>query len=303
MMNNALDLALLRSFIALMDTHSVSAAARQLKVSQPTMSRSLAKLRTIFEDPLLVRSRNGMLPTERAVDLYETAGGVLAGIDTLLSHEKSFDPRKSPTKFVISATEYVEYVLLPRLTLRTPLEQLAIDLEVTVPLRQTLWSGLESGEIDAFAGFIIDPPPVLRSRPLFTDRLVCIARKNHPGLKGRLSSRQFLELPHARPALVGGAMSEQIVDAAAAKLGRSLRILVNVKNYLTIPFIVAQSDMIATVPFRLASQFAGQLQLQILEPPIDLPEFRYALYWHERRHQDARHKWLRRALVDAAHGL
>lgn len=297
------DLHLLRCFDVLMYTRSVSRAAQQLNVSQPAMSRSLDRLRKAFADPLLVRSRHGMVPTVHANALHAKTREILSTVESLFDPSEDFDPRATDKTFVICATEYIVYALLPRVVHQLEAMGSSVSLDVRTPHRDHLFEWLESGEVDVMVGYILDPQPTLRSRLLFRDRLVCIARREHPRVRGSLTVDQYRQLGHARPGLVGGAMSEQLIDSATARLGFAPDIRLNVKNYLTIPFVVANSDLIATIPYKLAQGFAEQQQLQILEPPIELPEFRYALYWHERRQQEQPHSWLRKALAQSAQGL
>jgi DNA-binding transcriptional LysR family regulator len=107
-------------------------------------------------------------------------------------------------------------------------------------------------------------------------------------------------LPHVRPEIEGRSRSERAVDEAMAGLHRKLRLALRVRNYLTVPHVVAQSHLAAIVPSRLAKAFADVLPLTIFETPLKLPTIQYSIYWHDRTHGSAPHRWLRRLIADIA---
>jgi DNA-binding transcriptional LysR family regulator len=161
---------------------------------------------------------------------------------------------------------------------------------------------LERGEVDLRIAWILKPPPSLRSMPLFQDRIVCIADRDHPTVRSALSLSQYLALPHIR--LLGGGRTTagQVIDAAIEKAGGGSRPMFLVQNVLTIPLMVVGTDMIATLPQALAVRFMQQHPVQVLDAPLPLPRIRYVAYWHERSHRDAGHRWLRNAVALAAKG-
>jgi DNA-binding transcriptional LysR family regulator len=297
------EIRLLRVFAMLMAERSVSRAAERLRLSQPATSHALTRLRKLFNDPLLLRSREGMVPTDRALRIEGDIGELLAGYDRLVAAPEPFRPESSQRVFVLTATEYAEFVLLPPILARVRANAPHIRIEVRAPNQARALDWLESGEIDLRLAWVRDPTPSLRSQLLFHDRLVCVARAGHPEISGALTLAQYMELPHARPEIAGRTTSGRVIDEAVTALGGKLRLALSVQNYLMVPFTVAASDVIATLPKRLAMAFAAQLRLQILEPPLRLPRMRYAAYWHGRMHKDPAHQWLRRTVHDAARQL
>ena len=138
---------------------------------------------------------------------------------------------------------------------------------------------------------------------LFQDRIVCLTSSDNRAVQGQLSLPNFLALPHVRPLGTGRPTTARVIDEAVEKQGHQLEKLFLVQNFLTMPFILAGTDMLATLPRLLAQTFAEQHGLQMLEPPLRLARIRYAAYWHERSQKDAGHRWLRTLLQDVARGL
>jgi len=294
-----LDLPLLRSFCVLIAEESVSRAADRMGIGQPAMSHALARLRDALDDPLLVRSQHRMVPTAKALELHEVVKDILARIDRLRAPQQ-FDPLTTPMQFTMTATEFVEYEIFPRLMQRLAIEGPAVSILVRQPHPERAMGWLETGEIDFRLGSTEKAPPALRGRPLFWDRLVSIVRHGHPALDHPITTERYVELPHVRPEIEGRSRSERAVDDAMAAMHRKLRLSLRVRNYLTVPHVVAQSDLAAIVPSRLACAFAEVLPLTIFETPLKLPTIQYSIYWHDRTHGSPGHRWLRRLIADVA---
>ncbi|MBA2963529.1 MULTISPECIES: LysR family transcriptional regulator [Ramlibacter] len=298
-----IDIRLLRAFLVLMAEKNVSTAAEHLGISQPAASHALARLRVLFDDPLLLRSRAGMVPSTRAPDFEQGVRELLATYDGLLGLARPFDPAESTQSFVVSAPEYAERLLLPGLARRARQEAPHVRIEVQTPDRDRALELLETGRLDLRVAWLPRPPQSLRSMQLFQDRIVCIAAADHPTVRGSISLEQFLSLPHARPLGTGRTTTGRMIDEAVEQLGRQLNLAFLVQNFLTIPLMMVGTDLIATVPLRLATVLKKQHPLQILEPPLRLPRIRYAAYWHERSQKDPGHRWLRGLLLESARSL
>jgi DNA-binding transcriptional LysR family regulator len=298
-----IDIRLLRAFLVLMAEKNVSTAAEHLGISQPAASHALARLRTLFDDPLLLRSRAGMVPSTRALEFEAGVRELLATYDGLLGMARPFDPRVSSQTFVVSAPEYAERLLLPGLARRVRRDAPGVRIEVQTPDRDRALELLENGRVDLRVAWLPKPPQSLRSMQLFQDRIVCIAAKDHPTVQGSIDQEQFLSLPHARPLGTGRTTTGRVIDEAVEQLGGQLNLAFLVQNFLSIPLMMVGTDLIATVPLRLASVLRKQHPLQILEPPLRLPRIRYAAYWHERSQKDPGHRWLRGLVLEAAREL
>jgi DNA-binding transcriptional LysR family regulator len=295
---DAIDIRLLRCFDALMTDRSVSRAARRLNISQPSMSVALARLRKSFADPLLVRGGNEMVPTSRALTLWGTVRGVLDGIDNLGAGAAPFDPRTSRMQFTLTAPAYIGYVLLPRLMRELEKTAPYVRVEVRAANRERATEWLARGEVDFRLGWIRDPPPGLRFKTLPRERLVCLARRNHPALAGRLTTEHFCTLRHIRTMVDRASESGQVIDQLLEETtGKRLRIVLLAQEALMVPYVVATSDHIAVLPERLARAFAAHLPIKVHPIPLQLPNQEIGLYWHERTHRDPAHAWFRGLLA------
>jgi DNA-binding transcriptional LysR family regulator len=298
-----IEIKLLRTFLVLLSERNVSSTAEQLGVTQPAVSHALTRLRTLFDDPLLLRSRSGMVPSSRAAEFAEGVQSLLATYDGLLQLARPFDPSASSQTFRISAPEFPERLLLPDMVRLARQEAPNIRIEMFPPPREKAIEMLESGRLDLRIAWLEHPPQSLRSTQLFQDRIVCVADPQHASVRGRISVKQFTELPHARPYGAGRTVSGRVVDEAVERHGGRLNLAFQVQNYLSIPPMLQGTDLIATTPLRLALSMRQYHPLQILEVPLRLPRIRYAAYWHERSHKDPAHKWLRELVVQAARRL
>jgi DNA-binding transcriptional LysR family regulator len=300
---NDIDIKLLRTLLVLMSERSVSRTADRLDVSQPAVSNALARLRILFDDPLLLRSRTGMVPTDRASEIEVRVRRLLVEYDALSNRPQPFDPLVSERHFVISAPEYAEHLLMPPLFRHLRAHAPNIRVEIRTPDPEHAYDLLESGEVDLRIAWLRKPAQSLRSMQLFQDRIVCIADRDHPDLDGTLGLAQFLRLPHARPWGMGRNTVGRVIDEAVEHLGKKLAPPFQVQNFLTIPYTIIGSDILAVLPLVLARAFAEQRPIQILEVPLRLPRMRYGAYWHERSHKDIGHKWLRSVVLQAAQDL
>ena len=291
------DLNLLVALDALLAERSVSRAAVRLHLSQPAASALLARLRELFGDPLLLRSARGMLPTPRALELLGPVKQVLDEIEAIVQPRAAFDPASASLMFTLSASDYVEYALLPKLVDYLERKAPGVRLEVRSLDLQLVAMQMESGEVDLCITGLQNAAPGLHLRPLYTERLVSVVRRNHPGVGARLTLDQFCSLEHIQVSVRGSGFSTRI-DEALAALGRKRHSRLAVPHFLLVPEIVARSDMISSLPERLARGYARQLR--ILEPPVELQKFTVGEMWHERNERDPAQQWLRDVLVELA---
>ncbi len=298
-----LDFGLLQCFTTLMSERSVSKSALRLGMSQPAVSHALARLRRLFDDPLLIKNRGGMTPTTRAIELDPEIRALLSGAEHLLRRSPDFSPENSRVRFTIMSPEFVEYLVAPLLMTHIEAHAPGIDIafRTSDPEHAPHW--LESGEIDIRLGWLTAPPPLLRFKLLFRDSFACIARLNHPHLKNRITPAQFIEAAHARIELPRTQVSSEAVDRAVAARGARLRIALQAQNANTLAHAVARSNLISTLPVRLARAMAAQLPLQVLPMPLEVPDARIAMYWHERTHKQPAHRWFRQLITETARAL
>jgi DNA-binding transcriptional LysR family regulator len=281
-----------------MAERSVSRAASLLRLSQPAMSHALARLRGLFDDALLVRSKGDMVPTARALELEAEVRGILESADRLVKKPASGDPPAAGMRFSIMAAEPVEYLIAAPL-MRRLANSPGVAVDFTPADRHHAQGLLERGEIDYRLGWWPNPAPMLRYKLLFRDRLACLARKGHPSMRGRVTLEQFLSASHVRiRSAVGPSM--QAVDDAAAAQRTQIRIALRVHGIFSLCCVVSNSELVAVVPDSLAQRLAADHPLQVLPLPIAVPDLRNALYWHERTHKHPGHRWFRQLLTEVA---
>lgn len=291
------DLNLLVTFEALLVERNVSRAAARLGLSQPAVSAQLARLRDVFGDRLFLPAHRGVVPTARALELQEPLRAVLEEVRGVMRRGREFDPVSATLTVKIAASDYVQCAVLApfavALRRRAPgIRIAALPLNGRVVGRQA-----ELGDIDLAVMTPATAPALLRHRPLFDERYVCIARRRHPLLRRRLDLKTFLALDHVVVSPRGGGFWGP-TDEALAALGRRRRVVLSVSSFLVVPEIVARSDLIALLPERIA-RGSGR-PLQVLKPPIAVEGFSESMVWHERTHQHAGHRWIRDALADWA---
>jgi DNA-binding transcriptional LysR family regulator len=294
------DLNLILALDALLAERHVTRAAARLGITQSAASHALARLRDVLDDPLLVRGPHGtMLPTARATALAPAVHRILVDLSAVLRGDAAFDPATARRTFRIGTSDYVELVLMPRLVERLRRTAPNIDL--------WLYSVADHGDEALAAGTVdvIVGPPRGAARPagsyekvLFDESFTCIVRKGHPLAKTNLTLPRYCAAPHLLVAPRGTPGS--LVDNALSAIGRSRRIALAVPHFLVVPYLIASSDLIATLATRVATTFADTLGLVTMQPPLALPKFQMATAWHERNQDDPPHRWLREQLLAVA---
>lgn len=293
------DAALLRCLIALLEEASVSLAAKRLDLSQPAASHALKRLRTVFDDPLLVQGKGRLRTTPRARELLEDARETLLRLERLTAPRAPFTAASATGPFVISAPEYVEHRLCPVLAQLLLQEAPDATLRIRPPNPDLAERQLESGETDLRLGWVRSPSPSMRSRTLMHEDFVCVVRADHPTVRGPLTLEQYAALKHVRSQSAVPSTASLLIDAAMQRTGAVLRIALVVPSHLTIGRAVASTDLIATLPRGIAFNIATHLPLRVVDSPVNIPPLRVAMYWHERVQQDARSRWLRSVVVRA----
>jgi DNA-binding transcriptional LysR family regulator len=297
----SLNLNLLVVLDALLAERHVSRAGQRLGLSQPAVSNALAQLRERLGDPLLVRSAGGMIPTARAQALAGPLRSALAALEHAVSGEPLFDPARTEATFIVAATDFVEFVLLPKLLARLAREAPRVQLQLRPwPYHRTP-PALESGEADLWLGFYPDVPAGHRDQKLFQDEFVCIVRRDHPGVGKRLTLKTYVRLPHILVSAEAGGPG--VADLALAKRGLSRHVGLRMSHFLMVPPVVATTDFIAAVSRRVAESFARIYPLRLLPPPLPLPRGTVGQVWHDRTHGSPAHAWLRGVIADLARDI
>jgi DNA-binding transcriptional LysR family regulator len=299
----SIDLNLLVVFEALMEERNVTRAARRVGLSQPAMSNALTRLRRTFDDPLLVRTPSGMKPTPAAQLLIEPVRAALLQLRAALEEKPAFDARASKRAFRFLASDYVEVVLLSPLAKRLRREAPMSSIRVHRPTNvfQPPSPASLADSFDLAVGFFPDALSLdasIRSEVLFEEDNVCIASRDHSSIKGKISIRQYAAASHV--AVFYKSEGPGVIDTLLAQKGLARRVAVQSPHFSSVPFLVSGSDLIATVPRRLAQRFAKSLGLQVLAVPFAMPPFRLTMLWHQRMDADPAHTWMRALVTDCA---
>lgn len=295
------NLNLLLAFDALMTDRHVTRAAHRCGVTQSAMSNSLKQLRALFDDPLFLRGQRGVTPTARALSLAGPIRSGLAAFEQALAPQR-FDPRRAERTFVVLASDYMEFVLLPPLVRRLAKEAPGVKIHARAWGLHEAAPALADGSADLMLGYTNDVPAQHREQILFEEEYVCVLRKGHPRVAKRLSLPAYVELEHVVVSqhATSGAAS---VDRALAARGLERRIGARVSHFLMVPRLVAETDMVAALSRRVAEPLSRAFAVRVLAPPLKLPKSRPSQVWHERSHTDPSHAWLRDLVADVARSV
>jgi DNA-binding transcriptional LysR family regulator len=286
------DLNLLRLLMAVYDTGSVTAAAGLLKISQPAASAALARLRKSLGDPLFVRQAGLMLPTPRAQHIIGKTREVIGLIDADILRSPAFDPAQSRDEFVFCLSAIGEIVFLPALfNFLRQAAPLARVRSVSLPPQQ-LEEALNRGEVDLALGYFPDiKQGNMFQQRLFSHSLVCMVRTGHH-IKGPLMTlKQFTEAEHAF--VQDGGRSQEMFEAELAARKISRNIVLRTSHYMSIPTIIADSDLLVVLPRPVGNAFADSKKVRIVQAPVEIPAYDLKQHWHRRYHEDAKLIWLR----------
>jgi DNA-binding transcriptional LysR family regulator len=291
------DLPLLTALKELLDSESVSVAARRIGSTQPNMSRTLARLRVLFEDPLLVQVGRGLQRTTRANELLPRVERALDSMRELLSPRAPFAPHEEKRVVRIAASDYTTAVVLDPWLARLRRDAPGVIVEVE-PIGVWTIDPLARGELDLA---IAPRLPVVGLdqfvfREVLVDRFVCALRAGHPELRAKLTMRAYLALDH----VVVGALAPAVsaVHAAIHRLGKVRRVVARVPTFMSALRLASTSDLAATVPARLVRDADHDIVTRSL--PFVVEKVSENLVWHPRRTMEPFHRWLRDGIMRAA---
>lgn len=289
------DANLLITLALLIKTRSVTRTAAQLGTSQPSVSRALSQLRTLLEDPLLVRTRGGMALTQRAEDLAEPLQQWLTATNNLLERE-AFEPAVLTRRFRVASTDFGVLAVIAPAMAEFMRQAPGATIEV-VPLKGSMTNELGSGDVDLLVSGLEPDPRQAFEQHLFRDEFACLFRPNHvlARAEGILSLDAFLEWPH-----IAMAVGDDDFDRADFRLGtagRTRRVIGRLPYFSVAPTVIAGSDALITLPARAAAQYSALYGLGMRPAPLELGDIDYRLFWHARTDRDPASRWLRDLLA------
>jgi len=311
-----LDLNLLVVFDAIYRERSIAATSLRLNLSQSAISHALGRLRRALGDELFIRDASGMRPTDRAVELATPIQTSLARIEGALADEE-FDPERSLRNFVLAASDFASTTVIPPLIER--LASVAPKVEISVlPANRADWVRLlDEGRIDlAIAWFAVVPERFGRRRLLEEDYVFMVGQ-SHPLAGGAATVESVMRFRHVIVNYMGNddgvvdgflperglarrVHMERVALEAVQRLGQAARIGVRVPHFWCVPQILARTDMVSSLPRRLAFQFRDLFGLAVVEPAEAANPVTVEAIWNRSAESDRGVKWLREQLECAA---
>ena len=288
------DMELLHIFDEIYKTRNVTRASANLGLPQSTVSIGLAKLRLHFNDRLFSRTSVGMEPTPRAQAAIQDVRRALAALQDALVRQTQFDPAASSYEYKICMTDISEVVLLP--TLLNYLREAGPGIKVDVSkISPDTPRELESGVVDLAVGFMPHLDAGFYQQKLFDQNFICLAAKSHPRIGNKLSRASFISEGHIQVKSSG--TGHFIVDKVLAEKGITRNVVLQLPSFLGVARIVAKTELIVTVPYLYGLAMLDQEEVNVLQSPVKLPSFSVKQHWHERFHEDAANRWMRKVIA------
>lgn len=291
----SIDLNLLRVLDAMMRRGSVSATALELNLSQPAISNALRRLRDVLGDELFVRTRRGMEPTAYARAIAEPVSDGLRAIQAGLLRGAAFDPLAARRRFRLLMTDAGEVVFLPRLMAMLRKEAPGLDLEVAQLPIDRYMGALETDAVDLAIGNLRPSGGSLIVRRLFEESYVILCRQGHPWTQRSPSLDEYLGAGHI--AVLPPSSPGNAIDALSERERWTRRMVLSVPHFMVLAPIVEGTDLISTVPTRVAAELGARHPLCAVELPFQSPRITLSIGWHARQQKDAGSKWLRDRII------
>ena len=286
------DLNLVVVFEAIFRCRNLTAAGREIGMSQSAMSHALSRLRAGFADPLFVRLPSGLKPTpvaeEIAPSFVEGLACIRAGFE-----RRIFEPAASTRVFTIGMGGLGEATVLPRVVARAHAQAPHVTLATREVAAPQLSGALAEGLLDVALGINERLGAGCREKAIAENVYACVIRAGHPRVGAQVTLRQFRECRHLLVKQDASSYHGTVIERALRQKAVAANVALEVANFQSVGPLIAGSDLIATVPIGLAKLLAKRWGLRVLQPPLTLPRYTLSLYWHERYHRDPGNVWLR----------
>ena len=283
------DLNLLLALDVLLAEGSVAGAARRLQLSPSAMSRTLARLREVTADPLLVRAGRGLVPTPRAIELRAQVGALVEGANALLRPADKLDLGRLQRRFTLRTSEGFVETFGPDLLARVEAEAPGVILQfLTKPDKDS--APLRDGEVDLETGVVdAQTAPEMRAAPLFEDQWVGVVRPDHDLAQGEITAERFAACGHVLVLRRG--LHSRDIDEAVRAAGLERRIATVVNGFSAALALARDTQLVATVPERHTEGLRRGMFCFAL--PVGIAAFTLSMLWHPRMDGDLAHRWLR----------
>lgn len=286
-----IDLNLLVVFQLMYRERKTVLVAEHLGITQPAVSNALGRLRLALNDKLFERTARGMRPTPFSDGIAESVGYALSTIQDGINYKERFNPESSDRSYCISMTDLGEIYLLPRLM--AYLIEHAPNISVSTVRNQLspLKEDLETGNVDLAIGLLPQLEAGFYQRRLFDQDYVCLMREDHPLATKELNLESFSQAQHI--VIEARGTGHDRVEKLLSKAGVERMTKLTTPHFISAPYIISKTDLIATVTEKLALQTAENLGLIIKRHPVDIPAAQINMFWHRRFHQDIGNIWFR----------
>jgi len=308
MHNGRIDLNLLEYLDVLLRERNVTKAASHLGLSQPAMSNGLGRLRVMFDDPLLVRTSDGMTPTERALELQPVIREVLARVDKAVQPQAAFDAATAERFFRIMATDYAESTIFPPILQRLREAAPGVTLDIMTP-SDVSFLDVEQGKVDMVINRFDSIPQSFHQKTIWEDDFACLFSVDNP-IRSNFTLDSYLQAQHVWVSKTGmgvgvGMNPDDVqrlgwVDEALNRIGKQRRISVFTRHYQAAMLMAEQNDLIATVPAKAAKLQAHNPRVVVEKPPFEIPPIELKMAWSPLLQNNPAHQWMRRLIVEVA---
>jgi DNA-binding transcriptional LysR family regulator len=302
-----IDLNLLIYFDVLLREQNVTRAANQLNITQPAMSNGLKRLRSLFNDPVLVRTSDGMIPTERSRALAPTIRKILLELEEALQSEEEFNEQNSHRVFRIMVSDYAASTLIPPLLRRINAVAPNVTIDIMTPSDVT-FHDVEAGKIDMAINRFDELPQSFHQKTIWRDSFSCILSAKHP-IVPTFDLKSYLASKHVWVSKTGFGVGTGMdpddvhqlgwVDEALDKVGRKRNIKAFTRNYHVAMQLAYEGELIATLPNKAALIHRNDPKYVILPPPFPIPDIELKMIWSPLLHHDASHIWFRNLVVQS----
>lgn len=296
---NGIDLNLLPVLDVLLRLKHVTKAAEALEMSQPAVSRALGRLRQELKDPLLVRTSEGYDLSHRASEIQLELGDLLQQLNQLIQPQ-TFDPSTDKRLIRLTGLDLELAIYFPKLVKQ--LRRLAPNLRLeTVRQEDDSFAMLDRDEVHfSLSGLQpVTSETSLHRRQIDRMPLLCVMAEDHPLAKQNLTPEAYAKAAHGLVSITGRGVGS--MDRVLAGLGLQRQVMLRLASFMSVADFCEETDLIFTLPQRLAERVAYKRRLCLRQLPAALqPEpVSFYLYWHSRYHQDPRMQWIREQFFDA----
>jgi DNA-binding transcriptional LysR family regulator len=292
----AVDLNLLPPLAALLEERHVTRAAERSGLSQPAMSRTLARLRRLLDDQLLVRDPSGYALTPRAERIQRQLAALMPLLETLFAAE-SFDPATAEEHYRLAATDYPLLLFLHEVAREVNRLSPSSVLRIESP-RDAVFDDVLHGRLD-LSFYVAAPPAAFSQELLFEDICVCVMSADNPLAKRkRLTLDEYVRCSHLVIDIIDG--EQPLIADRLRELGIARRAALTLPMNPGASSALPDTNLVATLNKRLVDGYAADPALAIVGAPVELEPFHYFMFWHPRLDHDPAQQWLRDTIRSVA---